>query len=239
MHPIFVGAGDIARCDVRRARERLVETEREYRLDLQRYGRELTLDEANDRLASDDQRIQEFLTAQKLPGERGAAAKDMILEIRWDHHNPDTKRLYPKHMIHETIVTGYLEFGQAAQLLHGEKLPTIRLWTHWKNYVVGGVPDGVAKDYVYEFRATTRTGRDIETVKKQAVRQAQLYAFAFKRPRIKVQIASFPMRSKNPFPLKAKEMPNPELSTIFQPCTDEDALSALIEFDAAYSEVVY
>jgi hypothetical protein len=234
-----VGAADIARCDVRRARENLVGTENEYRSDLKRYGGELTLGEANERLSIDEERIQEFLQVQKLPGKRGSTAREMILESRWDHDDPNTKRLYPKDVIFETLVTNYLEFGEAAQLLYGEKLPTIRLWTHWKEYVVGGVPDGVTNDYVYEFRATARTDKWLGTVKDQAIKQARLYAFAFKKPRIKVQVAQFQMLSRNPFPIKAKDLPKPKVDTVFGASTDRDALSILSEFDAAYRAGVY
>jgi hypothetical protein len=239
LDPVFVGAADVARCDVRRARENLVVTQNEYRLDLERYGGELNLDEANDILAADEKRIREFLQVQNLPGERGFTAREMILESRWDHHDPNTKRLYPRQVIHETPVTNYLEFGQAAQLLYGEKLPTVRLWTHWKQYVVGGVPDGVTEDYVYEFRATTRTGKGPEIVEGQAINQARLYAFAFQRPRIKVQIAQFQFRSRNPFPVKAGDLPEPSITTTTKRSTDQEALSILSEFDAAFQAKGY
>lgn len=240
MNLIFVGAAAIARSDVRKARDPTVrmQHEREYRADLERCGGELTLSEANRRLTVDGKEIEEFLRAQTVSGDRGTEARRMILDPRWDHDNPTTKRLYQRNLIEDTRVTDYFEFGEAAQLLYGERLPTTRLWIHWKDYVVGCVPDDVGDYYVYEFRASTRTGRDLEVVQEQAVKQAKLYAYAFKRPRIKVQIANLQISSRNPFPLKAKDLPKPDIVTVFEHSTDQNALAILSEFDRAFRGVV-
>lgn len=55
-------------------------------------------------------------------------------------------------MAPDITVDNPFELGEVAQILYAEKLPTLRLWVHFKEYVIGGVPDGVAGTYVYEMR---------------------------------------------------------------------------------------
>jgi len=100
---------------------------------------------------------------------------------------------------------------------------------------MGVVPDGVAGDYVYEFKATTLTGREVDEVKDQAIRQAQLYAYAFKRPNIKAQIAHFQL-SKEAFPIKVKDLPKPEVATVHRPAAENEALGILDGFDRAFAD---
>jgi hypothetical protein len=133
----------------------------------------------------------------------------------------------------EAAIGDALELGRVADFLYGEDLPTIRLWIHHKQYVIGAVPDGVADDYVYEFNSTSQTGRRLEAIREASIRQAILCAYAFRRPRIKVQIAKFPL-PKNPWPLKVKDLPEPGIETISRPTKPEEALAILREFDEAF-----
>ena len=120
-----------------------------------------------------------------------------------------------------------------AEVLYAEKLPTIRMWIHFKEYDIGFVPDGIGQDYVYEFKATTQTGKDALDVRDQAVRQAQLYAYAFKRPNIKAQIAHFQL-ARDAFPIKVKDLPKPDIATSSSPSSEDAALAILHDFDAAF-----
>jgi len=86
---------------------------------------------------------------------------------------------------------------------------------------------------IHEFKATTQRGRDAEEVKAQAVRQAQLYAYAFKRPNIKAQVAHFQL-SRDAFPIKVGDLPKPEVTTISRPASDDEALTILEDFDHAF-----
>jgi len=229
---IFLGAATIARQQLQNARDlshRKMHQD-EYKADLERYGGELTLAEANRRLAADANEIREFLEVQQLDGPRGSEARQLTLDPRWDHNDPNSKRLFERKLIEDSPVSNYLEFGEVAQLIYGDKLPTARLWVHWRDYVIGCVPDGVATNYVYEFRATTKMSSQTE---EQALRQAHLYSYAFKRPRFKVQIAQFRL-PRNPFPLKVRDLPKPEISTTLKNSTEEDFTRIMSEFDKAF-----
>ena len=232
---IFLGAATIARQQLQNARDlshRKMHQD-EYDADLERYGHELTLAEANRRLVADAEEIHEFQQIQQLGGTRGSEARQMILDPRWDHDDPHSKRLIEKNLIEDSPLRNYLEFGQAAQLVYGDTLPTARLWIHWRDYVIGCVPDGVAPEYVYEFRASTKARADMGQVEEDAVRQAHLYAYAFKRPKFKVQIAHFRL-PRTPFPLKVRDLPNPEITTILKNSSEEDFTRIISEFDKAF-----
>jgi len=133
----------------------------------------------------------------------------------------------------EIRIDNPIELGLIAQILYAERLPTIRLWIHFKEYVIGVVPDGLTDSYAYEFKATTQTGKDALNVRDQAVRQAQLYAYAFKRPNIKIQIAHFQL-ARDAFPIKVKDLPKPGIATLSSPSSEDEALAILHDFDAAF-----
>lgn len=86
---------------------------------------------------------------------------------------------------------------------------------------------------MYEFKATTLTGREAEEVRDQAIRQAQLYAYAFKRPHIKVQTAQFQLSSSS-FPLKVRDLPKPDIATSSKSACNDEALAIMGEFDRAF-----
>jgi hypothetical protein len=144
--------------------------------------------------------------------------------------------LEPEDVDPDIVIQDSFEFGNVADILYAERLPTIRLWNHFKNYVIGGTPDGVAESYVYEFKATTQTGKEVERIKKMAARQALLYAYVFRRPCIKVQVTQFQLE-KNPFPTKVKDLPRPEVATIDRHASQDEALAILQDFDLAFHEV--
>ena len=232
MNLLFLGAATIAHRHVQDARDLAHQRLHadEYKADMKRYGAELTLEAANRSLLADAREIQEFLRAQRGSDARGSEARRMILDPRWDHNDPNAKRLIERELVAESTITNYLEFGQAAQLLYGDKLPTARLWIHWRDYVIGCVPDGVAPDYAYEFRATTKMSAQVE---EQALRQAHLYAYAFKRPKCKVHLAHFDLPT-HPFPIKIRDLPKPETSTILRDSSETDFTRIMFEFDRTF-----
>ncbi|MCC6003785.1 MAG: hypothetical protein LM590_05530 [Thermofilum sp.] len=77
--------------------------------------------------------------------------------------------------------------GEVLQALLAEKYPTIRWNFKWSNYIVVGVPDGITKDFVYEFK-TTSSHFLYNYIKPVALAQADLYGYFFKRQRKRVQI---------------------------------------------------
>jgi CRISPR/Cas system-associated exonuclease Cas4 (RecB family) len=77
--------------------------------------------------------------------------------------------------------------GEVLQNLLAEKYPTIRWNFKWNNYIVVGVPDGITKDIVYEFK-TTSSRFLYNYIKPVALAQADLYGYFFRRQRKRVQI---------------------------------------------------
>jgi hypothetical protein len=77
--------------------------------------------------------------------------------------------------------------GQVYQESRAEKYPTIRWHFPWGRYSVGGTPDGMADDFVYEYK-TTRERFLLRFVKPVALAQADLYGHFFARPKKRVQI---------------------------------------------------
>jgi CRISPR/Cas system-associated exonuclease Cas4 (RecB family) len=77
--------------------------------------------------------------------------------------------------------------GRVYQRIRAERYPTIRWNFCWDRYVVVGVPDGIGKDLVYEYK-TTRTRSLIPFMKPVAMAQADLYGHFFRRPKKRVQV---------------------------------------------------
>jgi len=98
----------------------------------------------------------------------GESVKEKIMDL--DVEKPDPKRR-----------------GEVLQYLLAEKYPTIRWNFKWNNYIVVGVPDGITKDFVYEFK--TPSSRFLYNyIKPVASAQADLYGYFFRRQRKRVQI---------------------------------------------------
>jgi len=225
---IFVGAHDIAAGKVGTLRNpaNRKKYENAYRLDLKRYDGELTLEKANKRLLVMAKGIRDLPKIRERFGVRGPRSKEAILTL-------NRILLLPEDVKGDWEVDGPIELGGIAEVLYAERLPTIRLWVHFKEYVIGVVPDGIGEDYVYEFKATTQTGKDALNVRDQAVRQAQLYAYAFKRPNIKIQIAHFKL-ARGAFPITVKDLPRPDIATLSSPSSEDEALAILHDFDTAF-----
>jgi len=79
------------------------------------------------------------------------------------------------------------QLGQIIETLKAEKYPRIRWNFKWHNYIILGVPDGMTRDMVYEFK-TTKSNFLLSYIKPVAETQADLYGFFFKRPIKRVQI---------------------------------------------------
>jgi CRISPR/Cas system-associated exonuclease Cas4 (RecB family) len=77
--------------------------------------------------------------------------------------------------------------GEVLQELLAEKYPTIRCNFKWSNYIVVSVPDGITRDFVYEFK-TTSSRFLYNYIKPVALAQADLYGYFFRRQRKRVQI---------------------------------------------------
>ena len=77
--------------------------------------------------------------------------------------------------------------GDFLHTTRAEKYPTIRWNFSWENYVISGIPDGIADNFVYEFK-TTRDNFLTYYIKPVAFVQADLYGYFFKRPRKRVQM---------------------------------------------------
>jgi CRISPR/Cas system-associated exonuclease Cas4 (RecB family) len=65
-----------------------------------------------------------------------------------------------------------------------EIYPTIRWNFKWHDYVIIGVPDGITKDFTYEYKRSTLSPYQLVV----AFAQADLYGYFFKRKRKRVQV---------------------------------------------------
>ncbi len=80
-----------------------------------------------------------------------------------------------------------LILGEMVETTKAEKYSTIRWNFEWKDFVLVGVPDGIANEFVYEFK-TTGSEFLSHYVKPVASTQADLYGFFFNRNNKRVQI---------------------------------------------------
>jgi len=199
--------------------------EEAYQEDFKHYKGELSLEEANKILKSlahgHSSRIDEIRkhASTKL-------SKQYLLLL--NHYY-----LAPEMVDENIIIDNPFELGHVAQILYAEKLPSVRLWLHYKDYAIGVVPDGISDSYVYEFKATTQSGRRVDQVLKHAIRQNLIYAYVFNRPKIKVQIAKFDL-PKGSFPLTVKDLPKPDINTVFRSSAQDEAVDILDKFDAIF-----
>src|SRR5262245_43123133 len=81
------------------------------------------------------------------------------------------------------------ERGEIAESQYAERYPQFSWHFPWERYVVVGVPDGVTKDFVYEFKSTGRA-RYRENLMRSGGVQADLYGLFFQRARKRVQVYS-------------------------------------------------
>jgi len=77
--------------------------------------------------------------------------------------------------------------GRYMEAKLSEKYKTIKKFFRWKNYYIVAVPDGIGKNFCYEFK-TTKTRFHSFFIKPVAIAQANLYSYFFHKPRIKVEI---------------------------------------------------
>lgn len=77
--------------------------------------------------------------------------------------------------------------GRIAEMQHAERHPTIRWHFSWNRYVIVCEPDGIARQFVYEFKHTGKR-RNVPERKRAALAQAGLYARCFGRPHVRVQV---------------------------------------------------
>ena len=74
--------------------------------------------------------------------------------------------------------------GRLDQILLAERYPTFRWHFEWDQLVVVGVPDGLTKRFVYEFKSS----KEVNRMKPVAERQADLYGYFFGRKYKRMQI---------------------------------------------------
>jgi len=102
----------------------------------------------------------------------------------WDSYN---------EMVEMTKMAGlktrWSEAGFDVERYLARPLPSARWHFEWKDYIIVCEPDGIAHDYVYEFKSVKK--RDwISERERRAVLQAQLGAFFFKRDAVQVELAA-------------------------------------------------
>ncbi len=86
-----------------------------------------------------------------------------------------------------TSETSPLQKGNIYGVKKAEQYPSIRWNFRYKNIVLVGVPDGITKDFVYEFKYTGKS-KYIKQTLITATCQADVYGLYFQRPKRRVQI---------------------------------------------------
>ncbi len=76
----------------------------------------------------------------------------------------------------------------ALELTRGESYPTFRWHFQWGRYVLVGVPDGITKRFVYEFKTARDRGLFAKVARPVAMTQADLYGHFFGRKSKRVQV---------------------------------------------------
>jgi hypothetical protein len=75
--------------------------------------------------------------------------------------------------------------GAWAEGLFAKSLPSTRWSFEWGPYVAVGIPDGIGKDFVYEFKSTLNAYM-LNFTRPVALAQADLYGYFFDKPRKRV-----------------------------------------------------
>jgi len=78
--------------------------------------------------------------------------------------------------------------GEFMEYAKAERYISIRWSFAWHDYIVGGVPDGITDDFVYEFKSTKSRFLCDYFTKPVALAQADLYGYFFRRRHKRVQI---------------------------------------------------
>ncbi len=77
--------------------------------------------------------------------------------------------------------------GQHLEMMKAEQYPTASWNFEWRKYVIGGTPEGITDDFVYEFK-TTKNNFLMMFYKPVALVQADLYGYFFGRDVKRVQM---------------------------------------------------
>lgn len=85
--------------------------------------------------------------------------------------------------------------GKILKRFIAEQHPTIRWSFNWKNYTIIGAPDGITKQFAYQFNTIKKKSR-IKHLKPVAHTNADLYGYFFQRNEKKVQIYATQEKTK-------------------------------------------
>ena len=80
------------------------------------------------------------------------------------------------------------EDGLNVEMAQAERYPRLRWWFQWNDLVLVGIPDGITKKFVYEFKASTNEHFFKTAARPIANTQADLYGMFFGRKEKRVQI---------------------------------------------------
>lgn len=104
-----------------------------------------------------------------------------------DKKNQCIKKIEKRNIVSRLEVTDHFEQGLKNELALAEAYPSFRWNFPYSKYVIIGIPDGITKKFVYEFKSTTRKFFSLYS-KCIALTQADFYGYFFKRKIKRVQI---------------------------------------------------
>lgn len=100
---------------------------------------------------------------------------------------PDSNHKITVETYEITENTSPLKKGEIYHITRAEHYPSIRWNFRYKDMVLIGIPDGIADEFVYEFKYTGKKA-SISEVLMSATCQADVYGYYFQRPKRRVQI---------------------------------------------------
>ena len=153
-------------------------------------GHELTLAEVQRLSERNENKVPAvtFVSEERIDknGKRRVFINPDLGEEERKHFEEEAKAKGAK-MISVSNLDNPLERGRYAHYSPPESYPAFRWNFPWGRYTVVGVPDGLTKQFVYEYK-TTKNRFLFGFLKPVAFAQAELYGYFFQRPKKRVQI---------------------------------------------------
>ena len=163
-------------------------------------GHEILLLQDKVKLSDEDKEIFSKMTIQDYESSNtklGKWFKEFLIKNKIKKHVLIPKVNIEKNELNYFIESKFMEVNELSQtnfkrgriheLKYAEEYPSIRYHFRWGNYIIEAIPDGIGKDFCYEFKSTKKEVY-IPTVKTIANAQAQLYSYFFKREKVRIQI---------------------------------------------------
>jgi len=114
--------------------------------------------------------------------------KDHVVQLRDEKEERELYKFIKGAIFNvDDLSQNDMQRGVDHQIKYAEKYPSMRYHFRWNNYIIEAIPDGIGKDFCYEFKSTKKE-EYVSNVKRIAAAQAHLYSYFFKKPKVRIQI---------------------------------------------------